>query len=203
VRWVRWDFNQPPGPFWLANDPSDGHGLSQIQHVRGLYAALDEILAACPELVIEQCAGGGTRIEPGILRRGHTYWINDQSSSPHLVRFFQHGMNTFWPAHYANMNVVAHDGLLSESEWLSHQAGSFGVSAPLVDWSADTLAALASQVARYKRFRGTLEEDFASETGQPARLTGKHHLAFGTGARQLVMEHDLDSGGVSLQLPRD
>ncbi|NLF02553.1 MAG: alpha-galactosidase [Anaerolineales bacterium] len=201
VRWIRWDFNQAPGPFWIANDSPDRQGLLQIRHIRGLYAALDEILAACPELVVEQCAGGGTRIEPGILRRGHTYWINDQSSSPHLVRFFQHGMNAFWPAHYANMNVVAHDGRLTESEWLSHQAGSFGTSSPLPDWTGQALADLASQVARYKRFRDVLESDFSSETGQPARLRGNHHMAFGHDAERMEIEHNLDDGTVRLQIP--
>ena len=194
VRWVRWDFNQPPGIFWSHHDTPTTKGLTQINHIRGLYAALDRILKACPDMVIEQCAGGGTRIEPGIIARSHTYWIDDHSSSPHLVRFFQHGMNRFWPAHYANVNVVSRDGKLTESEWLSHQAGSFGISSRLIDWDASQMEVLSHQIKRFKGFRPVLEKDFHSVTGQPTLLSDSHELEFGNSKQRLLIHHDLDSG---------
>lgn len=200
IRWVRWDFNRPPAKFWKHNDSAGNKGLTQIHYVRGLYDTLDRILHNCPELVIEQCAGGGTRIEPGILRRGHTYWIDDHSSSPHLVRFFQHGMNLFWPARYANVNVVSRNGDISESEWLSHQAGSFGVSSRLVDWDKEKLNELKRQIERFKEFRHLLGGRFYSISGQPDYLRGVHDLNFEKGDKCLSIQHNLDTGGVEIEL---
>lgn len=200
ISWIRWDFNQPPGPIWQFNDTDDSKGLTQIHHIQGLYATLDRILEDCPNLVIEQCAGGGTRVEPGILRRAHTYWISDHSSSPHLVRYYQHGMNLLWPAQYANMNVFSRQEDLSESQWLSYQTGSFGVSSRLVDWSDSKRKALRGQILRFKQFRSWLNGDFYSSTGQPLQLKGKHELIFGNGNDQIQIVHDLDHDGVTFKL---
>ncbi len=199
VRWVRWDFNQQPGPFWAANDKPAGQGLTQINHVIGVYTILSRIIEAFPDLVIEQCASGGTRVEVGMLARGHTCWINDHSSSPHLVRAYQHGMNHLWPAHYANVNAVSRDGKLTESEWLSHQAGSFGISSRLVDWQPEQLAELKRQISRFKSFRSELENEFHSPTGIPKLLSGCHELSFRDQRGCVSLLHDLDSGAGRLE----
>ena len=198
IRWIRWDHNQLPGNAWQFNDHPDGKGLTQMNHIRGVYETLDQIIQAHPDLVLELTCGGGNRVEPGIMRRCHTYWIDDQSTSPDLVRFFQHGMNHFWPAHYANVSVCSRHGELSKSDWLSHQAGSFGVSTRLTEWMPERLQDLANQITRFKTFRRHLERDFASPTGQPQRLQGKHELCFGDHGCAVKITHNLTSGAATL-----
>ncbi|MDK3157214.1 alpha-galactosidase [Kamptonema cortianum] len=194
VEWVRWDFNQPVGAFWKSGDVSGGRGITQLAHVHGLYEVLDRILIQCPGLVLEQCAGGGTRVEPGIMRRGHLYWISDHSSSPDLCRYFQHGMNRLWPAQYANVNVVSREGNLSALGWHSHQCGSFGVSSRLNQWKSPEIAELKKQIARFKEFRSKLRGDFVAGS-VPAKLRGDYSARSG----EVLFTYDFDSQQSTIQ----
>lgn len=47
------------------------------RHVASYYRLLDEVRAAFPDLIIENCTGGGGRIDLGMLRRTHTSWLSD------------------------------------------------------------------------------------------------------------------------------
>ena len=81
VRWLRWDFNITPLGFWRRNDASDRQGITEIQHVEGLYAMWDELRARHPGLVIDLCAGGGRRIDLEALTRGVPLWHSDMQCS--------------------------------------------------------------------------------------------------------------------------
>jgi alpha-galactosidase len=102
VRWVRWDFNQQPRPHW---DSTEDSALAQSRHLRGLYEVLDAVIAEMPDLVIEQCASGGHRIDLATARRGHTYWMNDHTSHTDIVRRLQTRLNGVLPGNYANTNL--------------------------------------------------------------------------------------------------
>jgi len=44
-------------------------GITEIRHIEGLYALWDRIRAAHPNVLIDNCAGGGRRIDLETLRR--------------------------------------------------------------------------------------------------------------------------------------
>jgi alpha-galactosidase len=77
VRWVRWDFNLEPLGFWRRNDAPDRQGITEIQHIEGLYAMWDELRVRHPGLVIDLCASGGRRIDLEALTRGIPLWHSD------------------------------------------------------------------------------------------------------------------------------
>jgi alpha-galactosidase len=131
VRWIRWDFNQQPRPHW---DLTQDSAAAQSHHLRGLYAVLDSVMAEMPDLVIEQCASGGHRIDLATARRGHTYWMNDHTSQTDIVRRLQTRLNGVLPGNYANTNLCQPRHDFSEYDFLSHSAGSFGYSGRL--WEA-------------------------------------------------------------------
>jgi alpha-galactosidase len=60
----RQDFNdlRVPELFALADAP-DRVGMTEIGHITGLYAFWDELLARHPGLMIDNCAGGGQRLD--------------------------------------------------------------------------------------------------------------------------------------------
>jgi len=51
--------------------------MTEIQHIEGLYALWDRILAAHPSIVIDNCASGGRRIDLETLRRSIGLWRSD------------------------------------------------------------------------------------------------------------------------------
>lgn len=193
VRWIRWDMNSFPKLYWDTNDSSTEKGITEIKHVLGVYDCLDEILKACPELIIEGCAGGGTRLEPGIIRRCHTYWINDQSSNPNFCRHYQHGVNTVYPANYANVNIAMDKYPFSDLDYFSHMAGSWGLSTKLVDWPVSSLKTLKRKIEEFKSFREELMGDFHAITPQPRTDESWHVIGFSTGQAGLIFAYRLNS----------
>lgn len=73
----RQDFNMSPLPYWQANDCSDRQGMTEIRHVEGLYTFWDELLARHPGLWIDNCSGGGQRIDIESCRRSLPLWRSD------------------------------------------------------------------------------------------------------------------------------
>jgi len=73
----RQDMNTRPLEAWYAADAPDRVGVTEIRHVEGLYALWDRILAAHPNVMIDNCASGGRRIDLETLRRSVPLWRSD------------------------------------------------------------------------------------------------------------------------------
>lgn len=71
-----------PRPFWEAADAPDRIGISEIQHITGLYAMWDELLARCPGLLIDNCSSGGRRIDLETISRSIPLWRSDVQCYP-------------------------------------------------------------------------------------------------------------------------
>jgi alpha-galactosidase len=85
----RVDFNgEPPLTFWNAADPPERNGMAEIRYVEGLYAFWDELLARHPGLIIDNCAGGGTRLDLETLHRGTAFWRSDGPHDPLTVQCY-------------------------------------------------------------------------------------------------------------------
>jgi alpha-galactosidase len=57
------DSNIAPLQFWRAADACDRQGITEIRWIEGLYAFWDELLRRHPNLIIDDCASGGRRID--------------------------------------------------------------------------------------------------------------------------------------------
>lgn len=73
----RQDFNMEPLPFWRATDAPDRQGMSEIRHIEGLYRFWDALLERHPDLIIDNCASGGRRIDLETSSRSIPLWRTD------------------------------------------------------------------------------------------------------------------------------
>ena len=112
LSWLRWDFNVPPLGFWRRNDAPDRQGITEIQHVEGLYAMWQELQRRHPGLLIDICASGGRRLDMETLRYGIPLWHSDMQ------------VNSNTPG-FAAANQLQNGGLF---QWLPMQGcGDFDV----------------------------------------------------------------------------
>jgi alpha-galactosidase len=74
LRWLTWDFNMDPLPYWQA--AHDG-GLAHLSHVDGVWKTFDWIHRTFPDLVLENCASGGNRLDWAIFTRSTVNFAND------------------------------------------------------------------------------------------------------------------------------
>jgi alpha-galactosidase len=191
MRWVRWDCNTPPDSYWTFGLKPGEIGWRQIEHVTGLYQVLDDIMAACPELLIEQCASGGHRIELGTVRRGHTFWMNDHTTNTEVVRFMQHGLNTILPGNYPNTNLCQARFDFTDYDFLSHGAGGFGYSGWLWEMPPADFERFKAAIKRFKEYRHLLLGDYERSTGQAQRYNEYSKVVFREGNDSLTLEFNL------------
>ncbi|MBO5250711.1 MAG: alpha-galactosidase [Bacteroidaceae bacterium] len=58
-----------PLRYWRNNDTPDRQGITEIKYIENLYKLFDELQERFPHLLIDNCAGGGHRLELEMLRR--------------------------------------------------------------------------------------------------------------------------------------
>jgi len=73
----RQDFNFSPLFYWQENDTPDRVGITEIRHITGLYAFWDELRKRNPNLLIDNCASGGRRLDFEMMRRSIPLWSSD------------------------------------------------------------------------------------------------------------------------------
>ncbi len=78
----RQDFNIDPLPFWENVDTPDRQGITEMKYIEGLYAYLDGLLENNPELILDNCAGGGRRLDYEILSRALPMFRSDYQCFP-------------------------------------------------------------------------------------------------------------------------
>ena len=83
VTCYRQDFNDLRVPdIYAKADAPDRIGMTEIGHITGLYAFWDELLARHPGLIIDNCAGGGQRIDLETISRSVPLWRSDVQCFP-------------------------------------------------------------------------------------------------------------------------
>ncbi|MDO4260245.1 MAG: alpha-galactosidase [Actinomycetaceae bacterium] len=73
VDYIKWDFNRD---LYESISPRTGKPSYHAQ-TEATYALLEAILAAHPDIEIESCAGGGGRIDLGIMEKAVRVWASD------------------------------------------------------------------------------------------------------------------------------
>ena len=158
ARWLKWDSN-----YWgvctsTAHDHGAGDG--EAAQVAGVYAVMDRLRERFPDLIIENCAGGGTRMDYAIARHTHTAWLNDASAPAQRSRFHNAGagyvytpemLNAWvmeWPFEALNGQDQAEDFLRTVVR--SRMLGALGLSCRLQTWTDATSRIVGEEIARYK-----------------------------------------------------
>jgi alpha-galactosidase len=158
VRWLKWDSN-----YWdVCRSADHGHGVfdGERAQLEGVYTVMDRLRARFPDLVIENCAGGATRLDFAISRHTHAAWLNDASQPAHRSRFHNAGASYLFPPAMLNAWVTEseHENVngqdLPEAVWRSvirsRMIGAIGFSCRLVTWSDAMRAIAREEVTRYK-----------------------------------------------------
>ncbi|HBB90311.1 MAG TPA: alpha-galactosidase [Bacteroidales bacterium] len=96
----RQDMNFDPMPYWKYIDKPDRIGISEIRYITGLYAYWDGLLRNFPNLIIDNCAGGGRRLDLETVSRSSPLWVTDYNpGEPNGYQCHTYGLNLYLPLH--------------------------------------------------------------------------------------------------------
>ena len=101
IDYYRQDFNMRPDVYWEANDEPGRIGMKEVRHIEGLYAFWDDLLTEFPNLLIDNCASGGRRLDMETIPRSAPLWRSDyyHYDDPDGYQGHTYGLNFFLPLH--------------------------------------------------------------------------------------------------------
>ncbi len=164
----RQDFNFDPMPYWEANDKPGRTGLSEIKHIQGLYAFWDSLLVRFPELLIDNCASGGRRIDLETTSRSAPLWRTDYNyGEPTGYQCHAYGLHYYLPVHGTGIFKADDYTFLS----------GLGAAA-ILGWSINdkstTIREMQNVISTFKELRPFIYEDYYPLTG--VRNYHKQHI---------------------------
>nr|WP_237530026.1 alpha-galactosidase [Streptomyces sp. SID5770] len=171
VDFLKWDFNRSFSEAGSCADGPDRRAVF-VRHAEGFHRVLDRLRAAHPDLEIESCAGGGGRVDLGVLARTDQVWTSDNTDAVDRLRI-QHGFSQAYPAQVMSAWVTdspnAMSGRAVPLRFRFHvaMAGALGIGGDLTRWSPAERREAAAMVGLYKEIREVVQHGRQYRIGVP------------------------------------
>ena len=154
VDYYRQDFNFDPMPYWKNHDAPDRVGISEAKYIEGLYAFWDSLLVRFPNMIIDNCASGGRRIDLETTSRSTPFWRTDLEQNATGHQNHTYGLNFYLPLHGTGLYKTG-------NYYVRSSLGSNGV----INWSVDgsnneTIQTYQQYIADFKRLRPYFYGDY-------------------------------------------
>ncbi len=155
IDYYRQDFNFDPMPYWKANDKPGRVGISEIRHIEGLYFFWDTLLERFPNLLIDNCASGGRRIDLETTARSAPLWRTDyQYGEPNGYQCHTYGLNFYLPIHgtaiYKTDSYTFRSGL----------GGTAVMNWEVTGKASEPIPAIQKKIQEYKNLRPYFYGDY-------------------------------------------
>ncbi|MFJ2415343.1 alpha-galactosidase [Streptomyces brevispora] len=180
VSWLKWDANRA-----FTEAGWDGHPDPDrlwIDHTRAVYRIMDRLRADHPGLRIEACAGGGGRVDLGILGRTDQAWISDNTDPVDRIGI-QYGFSQLHPARTMaawvtdSPNTVTGRSTPLRFRFHVSMAGALGLGGDLTAWSDEELREATELVAQYKQIRPLVQHGRQHRLEGTGGVTALHYAA--------------------------
>ena len=81
IAYVKWDMNRQLTTMGSCGLPADRQGELYHRYVLGVYKMQERLLQDFPELLLENCSGGGARFDAGMLYYSPQIWCSDDTDA--------------------------------------------------------------------------------------------------------------------------
>ncbi len=162
ITYVKWDMNRQLSDIGSACLPSDAQGELFHRYVLGLYEMQERLVTDFPELLLENCSGGGARFDPGMLYYSPQIWCSDDTDAIERLRI-QEGTALIYPlstmgAHVSDCpNHIVGRQTPFETRGNVALAGTFGYELDITKISEEERAQIPGQVEQYHKYRELIQ----------------------------------------------
>ncbi len=154
IEYVKWDMNRQ-----LTNVESfalapDRQGELYHRYMLGVYELQERMLSDFPELLLENCASGGARFDPGMLYYSPQIWTSDNTEAVDRLKI-QEGTALVYPLSTMGAHVAACPSHTNsrvtpfETRGLVSLCGCFGYELDLTKLTEAELAMIPGQLENY------------------------------------------------------
>jgi alpha-galactosidase len=159
------DSNIAPLEFWRAADAPDRQGITEIRWIEGLYEFWDELRRRHPNLMIDDCASGGRRIDLETLGRSIALSRTDFTGNTLADQCHSYGLLQWVPLNTMfTINLsVDNDYPIRSSMTGGISYGLFGAGEapqPKIDYAKFPFAAVKKALEKYRTIQKYFYGDF-------------------------------------------
>lgn len=163
IKYVKWDMNRPLSDLGSAALEADRQGELYHRYVLGMYEMQERLLAEFPDLLLENCSGGGARFDPGMLYYSPQIWCSDDTDAIERLAI-QEGTSLVYPlsAMGAHVSVCPNHAVGRntpfETRGFVALAGTFGYELDVTGLSPEDREMVRRQTALYHKFNDLVRE---------------------------------------------
>jgi alpha-galactosidase len=158
IKFIKWDMNRTMTEPGMQDHPLHRQKEIWIRHVQSLYEIWAKLRERFPHVEFETCAGGGSRIDLGILRYADQAWPSDNTDAFDRLSI-QEGFAYVYPPKVMTCWVTESPSGMNRRklslQYRFHSAmmGALGVGVNLNEWSEEQIQQSASFIQQYKEIR--------------------------------------------------
>ena len=170
VDYVKWDMNRSVDNVYSAALPAERQGEVFHRYVLGVYEMMEQLVQRYPDLLLENCSGGGGRFDAGMLYYSPQIWCSDNTDAIDRLKI-QYGTSFGYPISTMGAHVSIcpnhQTGRMTpfETRGIVAGAGTFGYELDLEKLTEEEKELARQQIKQYK------EMEHLVQTGDYYRLS--------------------------------
>ena len=163
IEYVKWDMNRQLTDIGSYGLPADRQGELYHRYVLAVYALQDRMMKEFPNLLLENCSGGGARFDPGMLYYSPQIWCSDDTDAIERLEI-QEGTALLYPlstmgAHVSDCpNHTVGRVTPFETRGIVALAGTFGYELDVTKISKEDRDKIPEQVAMYHKYNDLVRQ---------------------------------------------
>lgn len=106
ISYLKWDMNRSMTEVFSKGRPAKEQGMIFHRYILGLYQLLDRLTKRFPNVLLESCASGGSRFDPGMLYYAPQCWTSDDTDAVERLKI-QYGTSLVYPISSIGAHVSA------------------------------------------------------------------------------------------------
>jgi alpha-galactosidase len=209
IEFIKWDLNRSFSEVGWPEEVGRNPERVWYDHVRNLYWIFDELRRRHPNVAFESCAGGGGRIDLGILSRVEQMWTSDNTDAFDRLRIQEGFSYAYAPRVMMCWVTDSPNFVTKRTVPLSYRfhvamAGSLGIGGDLSRWTPQELEEARGFIATYKRLRSTIQNGLLYRLRSPrtGRVAASQYVARdGSEVVVFAWGHSQQFGETQVSLP--
>lgn len=161
IKFIKWDMNRGLTEPGFLSAPTDEQRAVRIKYIENLYRLFETLRAEFPEVWFENCAGGGGRVDLGMMARTDFCWASD-NTDPVERTFIQYSFLNAFPSN-SMISWVTQEDWHGQKHPLEFKfdvsmCGVLGVGYDITKWTDKEKETAREKIALYKEIRETVHK---------------------------------------------
>lgn len=163
ITYVKWDMNRQITDLGSSTIGKERHGEILHRYVLAVYDMMNRLTTDFPNILLENCSGGGARFDPGMLYYSPQIWCSDDTDAIERLKI-QEGTAMVYPlsaigAHVSDCpNHTVGRTTPFETRGYVAISGTFGYELDITKISEEDRYMIPKQVAMYHKYNDLVRE---------------------------------------------